>query len=205
MPSDIAPVDEAVRRSWAQRQDLKSAEAQLRAAEEARKAAGAERLPSAAVNGYYGHEGTNPNRVASVFQASAAVSVPIFKVAASMPTRCRPTRLLPSAGQSSRMSAGLSSSTCATPTSIWRSQRAGRHRGKQPEARAGHLAAIAGPLCRRRSGLGRSGQFAGSAGLSRPRLRQQPVLAESGQASLSRTPSVKPKKTSRTCSKEASK
>ena len=78
MPSDIGPVDEAVRRSWAQRRDLKAAEAQLHAAEEARKAAGAERLPSAAVNGYYGLEGTNPNQGASVFQASASVSVPIF-------------------------------------------------------------------------------------------------------------------------------
>ena len=78
IPSEPTPVEEAVRRSWAQRQDLKSAEAQLRAAEEARKAAGAEHLPSATVNGYYGLEGTNPNQGAGVFQASASVSVPIF-------------------------------------------------------------------------------------------------------------------------------
>ena len=67
-----------MRRSWAQRQDLKSAEAQLRAAEEARKAAGAEYLPSATVNGYYGMQGINPNQGNGVFQASASLSVPIF-------------------------------------------------------------------------------------------------------------------------------
>jgi outer membrane protein TolC len=78
LPANTASVEEAVRRSWAQRQDLKSAESQLHAAEEARKAAGAEHLPSSTVNGYYGLEGTNPNQGAGVFQASASVSVPIF-------------------------------------------------------------------------------------------------------------------------------
>jgi outer membrane protein TolC len=67
-----------VRRSWTLRQDLKSAEAQLRAAEEARKAAAAEHLPSASVNGYYGMEGVNPNTGSGVFQATAALNIPIF-------------------------------------------------------------------------------------------------------------------------------
>jgi outer membrane protein TolC len=78
VPSDVAPVDELVRRSLAARQDLKSAEAQLRAAEEARKAAGAEHLPSATVNGYYGMQGVNPNTGNGVFQATAALNIPIF-------------------------------------------------------------------------------------------------------------------------------
>jgi outer membrane protein TolC len=78
LPSDTASVEDAVRRSWAQRLDLKSAEAQLRAAEEARKAAGSEHLPSATVNGYYGLEGTNPDHGSSVFQASASLNIPIF-------------------------------------------------------------------------------------------------------------------------------
>jgi outer membrane protein TolC len=78
LPSDSISVEDSVRRSWAQRQDLKAAEAQLHAAEESRKAAAAERLPSATVNGYYGLEGTNPNQGAGVFQATASVSVPIF-------------------------------------------------------------------------------------------------------------------------------
>lgn len=76
---DSPGVEESIRRAWSQRQDLKSAEVQLRAAEEARKAAGAERLPSASVGGTYGLEGVNPNHGASVFQASASLSIPIFQ------------------------------------------------------------------------------------------------------------------------------
>lgn len=76
---ETAPLEEAVRRAWSQRQDLKAAEAQLKAAEEARKAAGAEYLPSGSVSGFYGLEGVNPNQGATVFQASAAVNIPIFQ------------------------------------------------------------------------------------------------------------------------------
>ncbi len=71
-------LDEAIRQAFAERQDLRAAEAQLRAAEEARKAAGSEYLPSANINGNYGLEGINPNSGTSVFQASATVSVAIF-------------------------------------------------------------------------------------------------------------------------------
>ena len=76
--SDATTVEEAVRRSWEQRQDLKSAEAQLQAAEEARKAARAEHLPSAAVNGFFGIEGVNPNKGNAVFQSSATLNIPLF-------------------------------------------------------------------------------------------------------------------------------
>ena len=75
---DTAPVEEAVRRAWSERQDLRAAEAQLRAAEEARKAAGAQRLPALALNGMYGLQGTNPNEGNGVFQASANLSIPIY-------------------------------------------------------------------------------------------------------------------------------
>lgn len=78
LPSDSAPVEEIVRRAWMHREDLQAAEAQLRAAEEARKAAGAERLPSATINGFYGMQGTNPNTGSGVFQATASLNVPIF-------------------------------------------------------------------------------------------------------------------------------
>jgi outer membrane protein TolC len=78
LPSETAPVEELVRRSLSARQDLKAAEAQLRAAEEARKAAGAEYLPSATVNGYYGMQGINPNTGNGVFQATAGLNIPIF-------------------------------------------------------------------------------------------------------------------------------
>lgn len=75
---DNVSVEDIVHRAWSQRQDLKAAEAQLRAAEEARKAAGAEFMPSASVSGYYGVQGINPNAGNGVFQASASVTLPLF-------------------------------------------------------------------------------------------------------------------------------
>jgi outer membrane protein TolC len=78
LPGDNARVEENVQRAWLHRQDLKAAEAQLRAAEESRKAAGAERLPSATINGFYGMQGTNPNQGNGVFQATASLNIPIF-------------------------------------------------------------------------------------------------------------------------------
>jgi outer membrane protein TolC len=78
LPSDTAPVEEVVQRAWLHRQDLRAAEVQLRAAEEARKAAKAENLPSATVNGFYGMQGTNPNQGNGVFQATAAINIPVF-------------------------------------------------------------------------------------------------------------------------------
>jgi outer membrane protein TolC len=77
-PGDALAIEEIVRRAWTQRLDLKAAEAQLRAAEEVRKAAGAEYLPSATLSGTYGVQGVNPNSGNGVFQASAALNIPIF-------------------------------------------------------------------------------------------------------------------------------
>ena len=77
-PVDGSAVEEIVRRAWSQRLDLKAAEAQLHAAEEARKAAGAEYLPSATVSGTYGVQGVNPNSGNGVFQTNATLSFPIF-------------------------------------------------------------------------------------------------------------------------------
>jgi outer membrane protein TolC len=75
---DVLPLDEAIRSAWSQRQDLKAAEAQLSAAEEARKAASSEHLPSLTVNGEYGIQGVNPNSGNGVFQATASLNFPIF-------------------------------------------------------------------------------------------------------------------------------
>jgi len=77
--SESLSTEDAIRRAWAQRQDLKAAEAQLRAAQEARKAAGAEYLPSASIAGQYGIQGMNPNHGNGVFQASATINIPIFQ------------------------------------------------------------------------------------------------------------------------------
>ncbi len=82
LPETTTPapaLDDAIRTAFAQRNDLRAAEAQLRAAEEARRAAASERLPSANVSGTYGVQGINPDQGTSVFQASATVSVPIFQ------------------------------------------------------------------------------------------------------------------------------
>jgi outer membrane protein TolC len=69
----------AVQTAFAHRQDLKAAEAQVRAADAALKAASAERLPTASVQGYYGVQGVDPNHGRGVFDATASVSVPIFE------------------------------------------------------------------------------------------------------------------------------
>ncbi|HYP15505.1 MAG TPA: TolC family protein [Bryobacteraceae bacterium] len=61
------------------RADLRSAEAQVRAAERSVAAARAERLPSLAVAADYGAIGTNPSRAHSTFSVSGSVRFPIWE------------------------------------------------------------------------------------------------------------------------------
>ena len=77
-PAEIATVEELLQRSLLLRQDIKSLNSQRRAAEEARKAAGSQHLPTATVSGYYGMQGVNPNRSNGVFQASASLNLPLL-------------------------------------------------------------------------------------------------------------------------------
>ena len=82
LPAQVAeavPVEVSVKIAIENRFDLKAARLQLKAAQEAHKASKAEYLPSFGVTGDYGVEGINPNKGASVFQASATVTVPIFQ------------------------------------------------------------------------------------------------------------------------------
>jgi len=82
LPAQVAeavPVEESVRIALENRFDLKAARLQLKAAQEADRASKAEYLPSFGVGGDYGVEGINPNKGASVFQASATVTIPIFQ------------------------------------------------------------------------------------------------------------------------------
>lgn len=79
LESEISGLDQAIRTAWTQRQDLKASEAQLRGAEEARKAAGAEHLPTASINGQFGLQGVGPDSASGVFQAAATLSMPIFQ------------------------------------------------------------------------------------------------------------------------------
>lgn len=78
-PAPPMPIEEALKRAWAQRADLNSAAAQLRAAEESLKAAHSEHLPTVNVNGYAGIEGVNPNAGVGVFSGTASMSIPIFQ------------------------------------------------------------------------------------------------------------------------------
>ena len=60
------------------RNDLHAAEVQLRVAVEARRAAGAERLPVLKLQGYYGLQGVNPDTGRTVYSGSAQLNIPIF-------------------------------------------------------------------------------------------------------------------------------
>lgn len=68
-----------VQLAFTRRSDLRSAEAQVHAAEMALSAAHAERLPSASLSGDYGVIGPNPATMHGVFSATASVSVPIWE------------------------------------------------------------------------------------------------------------------------------
>jgi outer membrane protein TolC len=77
--SSIPDVSAALQLAYRQRSDLRSSEAQVRAAEIALSAAHAERLPSAAINGNYGVLGPNPSSAHGVFTVTGSVNVPIWQ------------------------------------------------------------------------------------------------------------------------------
>jgi outer membrane protein TolC len=72
-------LEEALNRAFGERSDLKAAEAQVRAAEHARSAARAERLPSVSVSADYGVIGTNPARSHGTFAVVGTVRFPIWQ------------------------------------------------------------------------------------------------------------------------------
>jgi outer membrane protein TolC len=69
----------ALATAFASRADLQAAEAQVRAAGQAREAARAQNLPSLAVNGSYGVAGLNPAQANGVFSVFATLDVPIWR------------------------------------------------------------------------------------------------------------------------------
>jgi outer membrane protein TolC len=75
----ILSIEDALKEAMGHRADLKAADAQLRAAESARSAASAERLPSLSVNGDYGVIGTNPAESHGTFTAAATLRFPIWQ------------------------------------------------------------------------------------------------------------------------------
>ena len=72
-------LEDALRQAFEQRSDLQAAEAQVEAAERARSAARAERLPSFAVRAEYGVIGTNPSQSHGTFAVVGTVRVPIWQ------------------------------------------------------------------------------------------------------------------------------
>ena len=73
-----ASVDEALRLAREHRADLKSAEAQVRAADLARSAARSERMPTVGVSGDYGSIGSTLANGRMTFSIAGRVHVPIF-------------------------------------------------------------------------------------------------------------------------------
>jgi outer membrane protein TolC len=78
-PAPPISFEGALKQAFEQRPDLLAAEAQLEAAERARSAARAERLPSLAVRADYGVIGTNPSQSHGTFAVVGTVRVPIWQ------------------------------------------------------------------------------------------------------------------------------
>lgn len=81
VPFEAAPpltLEDALKQAFAQRADLKAAEAAVSAAERARAAAKAEHLPSLSVSGDYGLIGVNPSQSHGTFSVAATLHVPIW-------------------------------------------------------------------------------------------------------------------------------
>jgi outer membrane protein TolC len=72
-------VEEATRRAWEERPDLKAARARVEAAEAAVKAAQGERLPSLAVSADFGAIGNDVPDSRATFTLGAALEIPVFQ------------------------------------------------------------------------------------------------------------------------------
>jgi outer membrane protein TolC len=82
VPFQAAPVlsmEDALKRAFEERSDLKAAEAQVWAAERARSAARSERLPSLSLSADYGAIGTNPAQSHGTFSVVASLKFPIWQ------------------------------------------------------------------------------------------------------------------------------
>jgi outer membrane protein TolC len=78
-PLEHLTLDQALLRATANRADLKSAEAQVRAAEITKKAAAAEHYPTIQVSGDYGAIGSSPTNSHGTFNVTGSVRFPIFQ------------------------------------------------------------------------------------------------------------------------------
>jgi outer membrane protein TolC len=71
-------LEEALTQAMADRADLKSADAQVKAAEKSKAAAKSERLPSVALSADYGAIGVNPSQSHGTFTVTGSLKVPIW-------------------------------------------------------------------------------------------------------------------------------
>jgi len=78
-PAAPMSLQDSLMLAFANRADLQAAKAQVRAAEEARKAATSQNLPALAVNGSYLLAGVNPAQSNGVFSVFATVDFPIWR------------------------------------------------------------------------------------------------------------------------------
>jgi outer membrane protein TolC len=79
-PQPLDPVNAMIARGIERRADLQSAEASVRAAEQALKAARAERLPNVGMSGFYGIQGIAPSNGGNgVFSVSGSVNIPLWQ------------------------------------------------------------------------------------------------------------------------------
>ncbi len=78
-PAPPIGIDEALEQAYAHRQDLKAAEAQVRAATFTRSAARAERMPSLSLSADYGANGLKPDESHGTFSVTGTLTVPIWR------------------------------------------------------------------------------------------------------------------------------
>jgi outer membrane protein TolC len=78
VPVENLTVEDALKRAFATRADLRAAQASVLAAQSALSAAHAEYLPSVSFHGDYGAVGTNPPQAASTYTVTGTINVPIF-------------------------------------------------------------------------------------------------------------------------------
>jgi outer membrane protein TolC len=78
-PAPPTAVNDALQEAYAQRQDLKAAEAQVRAATLTKAAAKAERLPSLSLSADYGANGLTPDQSHGTFNVTGTLTVPIWR------------------------------------------------------------------------------------------------------------------------------
>jgi len=78
-PATAPTLEDAIQQAFAQRSDLKAAEAQVRAAERTRSAARAERLPSLSLSADYGVIGVTPDHSHGTLSVTGSLKFPIWQ------------------------------------------------------------------------------------------------------------------------------